>query len=583
MAALGAGPAVGRVDPDRPGGPGPATADLHGALDRTGAFRGADGLAGIVDPGSWSLVSDLAAGEAPRFARARRSVAPAGVGQWSAVGPSGNTSALNGHVLALTADSDLFVGGDFFNTLGAPEADNLARWDGSAYSGFGSNDPLGNTVRAIAVIGDDLYVGGTFQDAAGIAGADRIAKWDGSTSTWSALGNGLNAQVRALAVSGNTVYVAGDFTDADGIAAADYIAKWDGSWSALGSHNGNGALADQVHALAVSGSTVYAGGLFTNARGRPEADYVARFDGSWTALGSDGAGDGALSDIVYALLLDGSDLYVGGDFVNAGNAATADFVARWDGGSWAGLGSNGSGNGALDARVHALAKSGPDLYVGGHFLDGAGIPEADRVAMWDGGSWSALGSNGAGNGAIGDTVYALAVFDGDLYAGGVFFDAAGIPAADHLARFGLAPVYQPDGRVRIGTTGAFTGNDIYNANGNQQGVSSRGAPGTTLVFQLSLQNDAPTLGDRFTVSANGNVPVGYEVRYFKGTTEITNDVIAGTYQTPRLRPGRSFKIKVEVTVAANAPAGSKVTRKVTVTSVGDAAKLDVVKVTGRRS
>ena len=39
----------------------------------------------------------------------------------------------------------------------------------------------------------------------------------------------------------------------------------------------------------------------------------------------------------------------------------------------------------------------------------AGIAEADKIAKWDGSAWSALGSNGAGVGALNSTVYAIAI------------------------------------------------------------------------------------------------------------------------------------------------------------------------------
>ncbi len=251
---------------------------------------------------------------------------------------------------------------------------------------------------------------------------------------WSALGsNGagdgaLNNSVYALAVSGSDLYVGGAFINAAGIPEADYIARWNGSaWSALGSNGaGNGALNNAVWALAVSGSDLYVGGDFTNAAGIAEADYVARWNGSaWSALGSNGPGNGALNNGVRALAVSGSDLYVGGEFTNAAGIAEADYVARWNGSAWSALGSNGAGNGALNSSVWALAVSGSDLYVGGDFTNAAGIPEADYVARWNGSAWSALGSNGAGNGALNNTVYALAVSGSDLYVGGQLLQRRG--------------------------------------------------------------------------------------------------------------------------------------------------------------
>ena len=46
------------------------------------------------------------------------------------------------------------------------------------------------------------------------------------------------------------------------------------------------------------------------------------------------------------------------------------------------LGSDGHGNGALNAVVIALAASTKYLYVGGDFIDAAGIDHADRIARW---------------------------------------------------------------------------------------------------------------------------------------------------------------------------------------------------------
>ena len=339
-----------------------------------------------------------------------------------------------------------------------------------------------------------------------------------------------------------------------------------------------------VYALAVSGSDLYVGGDFTDAAGIPEADYIAKWNGSaWSALGSNGSGDGALNDAVDALAVSGSDLYVGGVFTDAAGIAEADYIAKWNGSAWSALGSNGSGDGALNGRSTPSRSPAADLYVGGSFTDAAGIATADYIAKWNGSAWSALGSNGSGDGALNNGVNALAVSGSDLYVGGDFTNAAGIATADYVAKWALgsAVVRKPDGRIRLGT-GAFVGNDVYNTTGAGQSRTGSAAPGHSVTFGISIQNDG-TSADRFKVKATGTAASGYTVKYFRGTTDITAAVVAGTYQTPSLAPAATYLITAKVTVKSAAAVGSKVTRLVTLTSVGNSAKKDAVKFIGKRA
>src|SRR5207245_3046917 len=131
-------------------------------------------------------------------------------------------------------------------------------------------------------------------------------------------------------------------------------AKWNGSsWSALGSGPEN-----DVFALAVLGSDLYAGGAFTTAGG-VTVNQIAKWNGSsWSALGS-GVGGGDSYPLVLALAVSGSDLYVGGDFTTAtnsdGTAVMANRIAKWNGSSWSALGSG------MSSYVHALAVAGSNV------------------------------------------------------------------------------------------------------------------------------------------------------------------------------------------------------------------------------
>ena len=596
-ATLVASPVAGYSSPPSAAGPDARSADLSMALRADGTFRGTPGLAGTVDASAWTMVSDLAAGEPPRFAPATDSPVKAAtttMGRWSNLGSNGHGGgALHSDVNAMVVSgNDLYVGGSFTNAAGLPKADYIARWNGSRWLALGSNShgdgALNQSVEALAVSGHDLYVGGAFTNVDHALDADYVVKWNGST--WSAMGSdhagdgALNNYVNALAILGHDLYVGGSFTNAAGLAKADDIAKWNVStWSALGSNGASdGALDSQVNALAVSGGDLYVGGAFHNAGGIAEADFVAFWTGdAWQALDSNGAGDGALNDSVYTLLVSRGDLFAAGVFTDAAGIATADYVAKWSGSHWSALGSDGAGGGALDHAVYALAMSGDNLYAGGYFLNAAGIPPADRIARWNGSTWSALGSDGHGDGAVHGYVFALAVSGNNLYVGGYFSNTAGIPTADNVALWGLGSHRKPDGRIRLGA-GTLVGNDVYGTTGAGQSRTGSAARGHAISFGISVQNDG-TSSDRIKVKATGTAATGYTVSYFRGASDITAAVVAGSYTTPSLAPGATFLITAEVNVKSHAAAGSRVTRLVTLTSVGDSARKDAIKLIGKRA
>jgi hypothetical protein len=343
---------------------------------------------------------------------------------WSALG-----SGLTGDsVSALaTIGTDLYAGG-YFTTGGGVLATNLARWNGTAWSPLGLGTD--SWIYSLAASGTSLYVGGPFTKAGGLS-AKYVAKWDGST--WSPLGSGLSAAARALAVNGTDLYAAGDFG----------VARWDGStWSPLGSRM-TGCY-ETVCALAVSGTNLYAGGSFTTIGGPA---YIARWNGSaWKAL--DGPGlvrynENACVE-VHALALVGIDLYAGGSFTMAG-AAPANYIAKWDGSAWSALGSG------VNYPVLALATSETNLYAGGQFTM-AGAAPANYIAKWDGSAWSALGNEAKAVHALtmrggvlhaggsfmlpnGPTVSAVAKLDGSAWS--VLGSSMGSPAGiDALAVVG---------------------------------------------------------------------------------------------------------------------------------------------------
>ena len=347
-------------------------------------------------------------------------------GVWSPLG-----SDLQGYAAAIAiSGTDVYVGGQF-TCGGVYDADYIAKYDAltGEWSQIGTTI-LNGPVRGIAISGTDVYAVGGFMNAGGNDAADYVAKLDTLTGIWSALGGGLNVNgnggAEAIAISGTDVYVGGRFTQAGDDNTADHIAKFNtltGTWSALGMT----PLNNRVTTIAINGAgDVYAGGLFTDAGGDANADYIAKFSSSaWSALGAT-----PLNNSVNTIAINGvGDVYAGGPFQDAGGDVNADHIAKFSGGAWSALGSG------LTAGVNTIAISGTDVYVGGYFGGAGGVDGADFIAKFSGGAWSALGAT-----PLNSEVGAIAISGtGDVYAGGEFTAAGDDPSANYIARFVSAP------------------------------------------------------------------------------------------------------------------------------------------------
>ena len=245
---------------------------------------------------------------------------------------------------------------------------------------------------------------------------------------------GLSADVNAVAVSGNSVYVGGGFIAA-GNVEAQYIARYDlntQTWSPLGE-----GAPEAVTALLVDGNDLYVGG----------EGYLSRWNtisNTWTSLSY-------VNGFVNALAKSGNDLYVGGviDWI-AGQTMTNTARLNLTTGAWSTLGSG------VNGAVHALTISGTVLYAGGGFTQ-AGGSAASSVAQWNIGTntWSALGS-----GPDTGTTYALAMNGAELIAGGSYNNGNG------------TSVFRWDGSWHAMGTGTYF--TIHALNANSQGLYAAG-------------------------------------------------------------------------------------------------------------
>jgi hypothetical protein len=279
-----------------------------------------------------------------------------------------------------------------------------------------------------------------------------------------------------------------------------------------------------VYELAVlPNGDLVAGGDFTTAGG-VSANRIARWDGSsWSPLGS-GVSAGTSGGYIAALaVLPNGDLVAGGWFSSAGGVS-ANRIARWDGSSWAALGSGVNGGvGAI-----AVLPNG-DLVASGSFFT-AGSVAANQIARWNGSSWAALGSGIAAAPSSATGIAALAVLpSGELVVGGLIATAGGVPS-NHFARWtdtGIPSVTQQPAAQSIdaGATltlsaacvsgydfkGAVTfqwqrnGADIANGPGgaSKRGGTVSGASGaltaTALSTTLTITDARPSDAGEYTV------------------------------------------------------------------------------------
>ena len=288
-------------------------------------------------------------------------------------------------------DGGLVIAGAF-REVGDVEAPAVAFYDGTSWSALGEG--LDGEIYAAAVWNGDLYVGGDFALMDGTPGGG-LARWDGSQ--WQAAVGGGVDYVEDMVVYDGRLVICGDFYDVGGMTAGG-IAGWNGSaWDTFGGGTDSGS----IYALAVDGSDLYATGEF-DFIGFQYCPNVARWDGSgWSSLDGgllDDQGEpyGAYGETIHAM---GGEIAVGGGFVTAG---ATDAVELRDLGRLV-VEHAGRFRRPFEAGPIAISDDG-----------GAWIVSDDAGATyrWYGFYWSAI--------AVYTTPYTFGTYGGDLVAGGSF-------------------------------------------------------------------------------------------------------------------------------------------------------------------
>ncbi|MFT7465073.1 MAG: hypothetical protein ACI9EF_003436 [Pseudohongiellaceae bacterium] len=328
-----------------------------------------------------------------------------------------------------------YAGGWFSSVGSAPLATGgIARWKPGTWEGIGSTTTWGN-VYDIASFDDgggaDIYATGNH------TAQDDISRWDGLS--WTPLGEGLTSNGKTLSVfndgTGESLWVGGVFTSA-GLKPCSRVARWSGSdW--FPTNDGLISSVDEMTSSSFEGSPAlyiigpwWAPGTVDNLR------VARREDGVWSGIGGISSGD--LRAIVEFDDGSGPAIYVAGNFDTIGGVA-AESIARWDGTTWSSVG------GGLDSNVYDLDVvndgSGPALWACGGLYTAGGTTPVNKVAAWDGSSWSDVGGGlTQENGGV----YSMTVHDFGgsagprLVVGGFFtsIEASTTSPGSHLATYG---------------------------------------------------------------------------------------------------------------------------------------------------
>jgi len=342
------------------------------------------------------------------------------------------------------------------------------------------------TVSTIVATPTTIYIAGRFTQVGPSTSSpgspdwqprNKIAAIDAATGQVTAWNPNCDASVMvlSLALSGTTLYVGGLYSNIggksrNGIAAVDTTTGLATDWNPGIT---DGASTGRAYDIKVSGNTVYVGGQFDSIGGQPRSCIAAL--SATTGLATDWNPNAVKSSYpaVNALVLSGSTVYVGGAFTGIGGKARTN-IAALDAATgtatdWAPETDTGS-----YSDVNALALSGSLVYAGGDF-SGIGGKARNGLAAIDAATgaatdWNPDADNGEG------LVTTLAVLGTTVFAGGGF-TTMGVETRNFLAAVdtvtGLPTAWNPNAgsyieALAVNGTSVYVGGQFTTIGGNSR-------------------------------------------------------------------------------------------------------------------
>jgi hypothetical protein len=261
-------------------------------------------------------------------------------------------------------------------------------------------------------------------------------------------------------------------------------------------------------------------------------------------------------------------------------------------GGGSGSASDSGGGGAMGATVgtSGVANSGCSNGLSGAALDAAGPGvggaggSCSSGAGGGGGGAGHSGGGGGGGGSVGGHEEGGGGGGSDFCSrrtASLSLSSCGPTGTN--STFGTAAVlltytpraYQPDAQIKLAGDSSYLGVGIINTTGAGQTRSTTTAPGNSATLDLRFVN-AGTHSDAIAVQGCKS-SAGFTVKYFKGATNVTTAVTAGTYKSGKLAAGASQVLELKIAVLSTATAGKIDSCAVTATSNAAPTRKDVVK------
>jgi hypothetical protein len=342
----------------------------------------------------------------------------------------------------------LVVGGDI-QAAGSRTVNNLATWDGQAWSTLGIGLPRQSSSSVVAVSSLLVHDGQLIACGYALAGTNGqalgpVVRWTGTD--WQTLGQVEGSGGAMIEFNGGIAAAVSTYT---GSAWSPSVVWWNGaSWQTLGTFD-NGTPWNSIYGLAAENGNLIVAGNFTTANGAP-SNGLARWTGlAWEDMGL------PVGAVCFAVAATGTDMVVS-DVIPSGSSHVYQLLRR-DGGAWISL---PSPFGSLEqGRGNVMTISG-DIYVTDYGPGGVGGGGAySGVARLVGSGWEPLGTDLPG-------VQALTQFRGQFVAGGVMTENGGraISGVAQWSGSSWEPLAQGLSPVDFGPVITTSGAEIYASN-----------------------------------------------------------------------------------------------------------------------